>query len=311
MSNVKLHILKPKKLLIPLVLLFVIAFLLITRLGAQSNPPALIVHPSNLDVTLKPGSPTTGTIFVMNTTKKPLTIHTELRNFTASGEKGGVDITAENTPFSLASWIKVSPEKADIASGKEVAFSYTITAPTNAEPGGHFGSIVFATVPSAINNTGSAVSQEIAALILARIPGDAKEDAVVESLTTDKNFYEFGPVHFTLRVKNSGDVHVQPFGSVEVTDMLGQKFDATIDPTNVLPNAVRQVNATLKNRLLIGHYQAKIIAGYGSKNQPLEGSVEFWAFPIRYGAVVLVVLIVLFLMRKRLWKSFKILVLNK
>lgn len=280
-------------------------------LRAQTNPPALIVHPSNLDVNLTPGSPTSGTIFVMNTTKNSLTVQTVLRNFTAQGEKGGVAITAENTPFSLASWIKVTPEKMDIPSGKEVAFKYTITPPQNAEPGGHFGSIVFATVPSSINNTGAAVSQEIAALILARIPGNAKEAAVVESINADKAFYEFGPVHFTLRVKNNGDVHIQPFGVVQVTDMLGRKFDAPLDPTNVLPNAIRQINATFDHKLLIGRYQATIIASYGSKNQPLEGSVEFWAFPLRYAAIGLVILIILFLLRKRLWKSFRVLVLNK
>lgn len=280
-------------------------------LRAQTNPPALIVHPSNLDVNLTPGSPTSGTIYVMNTTKNPLSVKADLRNFTAQGEQGAIALTTENIPFSLASWIAVTPAKADIPAGKEMAFKYTITPPTNAEPGGHFGSIVFATVPSSVGNTGSAISQEVAALILAKIPGDAKEDAVLESITTDKPFYEFGPVHFTLRVKNQGGVHIQPFGVVEVTDMLGRKFDAPIDPTNVLPNAVRQINATLNHKLLIGKYQAKVIASYGSKNLPLEGSVEFWAFPLRYAAIALVILIFLFLLRKRLWKSFKILVLNK
>lgn len=292
-------------------IILITAAIVLHTLYAQTNPPALIVHPSNLDVNLTPGSPTSGTIYVMNTTKNALTIQTELRNFTAQGEKGGIALTTENIPFSLASWIKVEPSKTEIPAGKEVAFKYTITPPQNAEPGGHFGSVVFATVPSAINNTGSAVSQEIAALILAKIPGDAKEDAILESITTDKPFYEFGPVHFTLRVKNQGGVHIQPFGVVEVTDMLGRKFDAPLDPTNVLPNAVRQINATFNKHLLIGHYQAKIIASYGSGNLPLEGSVDFWAFPLRYAAVGLVILIIFFLLRKRLWKSFRVFVLNK
>lgn len=278
---------------------------------AQTNPPALIVHPSNLDIKLVPGTPSSGTIFVMNTTKNTLSIQTQFRNFTAQGEQGAVALTTENTPFSLASWIKVEPAKADIPAGKEVAFKYTVTPPANAEPGGHFGSIVFATVPSAINNNGSAISQEVAALILGEIPGNAKEQAVLESITTDKSFYEFGPVHFTLRVKNEGGVHIQPFGTVEVTDMLGHKFDATLDPTNVLPNAVRQIHATFSNKLLIGHYTAKVIASYGSKNLPLEGSVEFWAFPLRYAAVALVILVLLFFMRKRLWKATKAIISGK
>jgi hypothetical protein len=287
------------------------AAIALNYITAQTNPPALVLHPSNFDLTLTPGSPTKGSIFLMNTTTKTLTIQTSLRNFTAQGEEGGVNITAENTPFSLASWITVTPEKVDVPSGKEVRFDYTINPPANAEPGGHFGSIVFGTVPSAVNNTGSAVSQEIAALILGEIPGNVKEDAVIESITTDKNFYEFGPVHFTLRVKNNGDVHIAPFGAVEVTDMLGRKFDAPLDPTNVLPNSIRRINATFAKRLLIGPYQAKIIASYGSKNLPLVGSVTFYAFPVRYAGVALVILLIIFLLRKRLWKSFKALVLNK
>ena len=289
----------------------VAAVVALNVLRAQTNPPALVVHPSNLEINLTPGSATTGTIFVMNTTKKTLTIQTELRNFTAQGEQGAVTLTTEDIPFSLASWIKVEPVKADIPAGKEVAFKYIIIPPNNAEPGGHFGSVVFATVPSAVGNTGSAISQEVASLILGKIPGDAKEDAVLESISTDKPFYEFGPVQFTLRVKNQGGVHIQPFGAVEVTDMLGRKFDVPLDPTNVLPNAIRRINATFSKHLLVGHYSAKVIASYGSQNKPLEGSIEFWAFPIRYAAVLLVVLILIFFLRKRLWKSFKILVMNK
>lgn len=280
---------------------------------AQTPPPALVVHPSNLDLTLKPGSPITGVIYVMNTTHNAMTIKTSLRNFTAQGEEGGVDITTNNTPFSLASWITVSPDKIEIPAGKEVAFTYTISPPENAEPGGHFGSVVFATVPSTTSagGAGSAVSEEIASLILAKIPGNTKESAHVESFSANKSFYEFGPVTFTMRVKNNSDVHIQPFGAIQITNMLGEKMDAPILPTNVLPGAVRKITVVFPNTLLIGKYTATIVASYGSKNQPLIGGTTFYAFPIRFGAIALVIIIILFLMRKRLWKSFKVLVLNK
>ena len=280
-------------------------------LQAQTNPPALIVHPSNFDLSLKPGVVNTGAIYVMNTTKNTLTIQTHLRNFTAQGEEGGVNLTSENTPYSLASWMQVRPETATIPSGKEVKFTYTITPPVNAEPGGHFGSVVFATVPTAIGNTGAAVSQEIASLFLARIPGNAQESALVESFTSDKPFYEFGPVTFTMRVKNNGNVHIQPFGAIEITDMLGKKVDVPITPTNVLPNAVRKISTVFKSKLLIGKYKATIIASYGSKNQPLEGTVIFYAFPIRYALLALAILLVLFVMRKRLLKAVKTLITGK
>lgn len=294
-------------------LLAVGVFVSIHFIKAQTNPPALVVHPSNLEVNLTPGKPTKGTVFLKNTTDKPMTIQVTIKNFTAQGEEGAIDLTSNNTPFSLASWIKVTPEKVDVPAGKEVAFDYTITPPANAEPGGHFGSLVFGTVPSTkiAGGAGSAVSQEVAALILAKVPGNAKEDAVLESITTDKPFYEFGPVTFTLRIKNNGGVHIQPFGAVEVVDMFGRKVDASLTPTNILPSAVRRVEAKLSTHLLIGKYTAKVIASYGSQNKPLEGSVTFYAFPLRYGAVVLVVLVLLFLLRKRIGKAIKMMATGK
>ncbi len=306
---------KGKKLLHLPLLLSVVVIGVIIGIGfikAQTNPPALVVHPSNLEINLTPGAPTKGTIFLKNTTDKPVTIQTSIKNFTAQGEEGGVDLTSDNTPFSMSSWVRITPEKIDIQAQQEVAFSYTITPPLSAEPGGHFGSIVFATIPSTVNaGAGSAISQEIAALILAKIPGNVKEDALVESLTTEKPFYEFGPVKFVMRVKNQGDIHVQPFGAIQVKDMLGNKVDTTIPPTNILPNAVRKIFISYPHHLLIGKYTATIVASYGTKNQPLVGSVEFYAFPIRYGIVLLVILIVLLLLRKRIFKAFKMMATGK
>jgi hypothetical protein len=283
-----------------------------SHLLAQSNPPALILHPSNFDLTLIPGISTTQTLYLKNTTQGTLTIQTHIRNFTAQGEEGGVDITSDTTPYSLASWTSITPEKIDVPAGKEVKFVYTITPPRNAEPGGHFGSIVFATIPSSVNQqTGSAVSQEIAALILAKIPGDAKEGAIVESLSTDKSFYEFGPVDFSLRVKNTGDIHIVPAGTLVIKGTFGDRYLIPLEPRNILPNSVRKIPVQLKHSLLIGQYSATLIATYGTKNQQLSAYTTFTAFPLRYGLLVLVVLALLFILRKRLLKATKALILGK
>lgn len=290
----------------------VLGVLVLTKLHAQKTNQGLTLHPSNFDVSLSLGTPYTGIVYVDNHSDVNVPVTVLVRNFTAQGEEGGVDITTKDTTYSLAKWVNISPTTATIPAKGTQKFTFTITAPVGAEPGGHFGSLVFKTVPSSnLQGSGAVVSQELASLILARTPGEAKEDAVVESLTTDKQFYEFGPVNFTLRVKNNGNVHIQPFGAIQVTDMFGRKFDVPLVPTNVLPDAIRRIPATLQHRILIGKYTARVIAGYGTRNQQLVASAEFYAFPIRYGVLVFLILVVLFLLRKRLWKSFKILVMNK
>lgn len=289
--------------------LFVFAYNIIS---AQQAGKGISVHPSNFDITAQPNNTATGKVTVDNLTDKAINITVDLRNFTAKGEEGSVDLTTEDIAYSLAKWIKVNPTNAEIKAHGSHDFTFTIEAPANAEPGGHFGSIVFATVPSKdLKGSGATLSQEVASLILFKIPGDTKEAATVESFATDKSFYEFGPVTITTRVKNEGGVHISPAGSVVIKGWFGQSFTAPLEMRNVLPNAVRKIPATLENKLLFGQYTATLIATYGTKGQQLNASTQFSAFPVRYGFVVLAILIIIFLFRKRIIRSLKILMTGK
>jgi hypothetical protein len=274
---------RKKLVIIPLFFLAAIAVSAFFTIHAQKVNPGLQVHPSNFDVTIQPGVPTTQTVYLENRTDNPVPIKVNLRNFTASGEEGAVSLTADDTTYSLAKWISVAPETAVIPPNSNQKFTFTVTAPVNAEPGGHYGSIVFATDPTQpVDGTGAVLSQQVASLILARVPGPVNESASVTSLTTDKNFYEFGPITFTALVKNDGGIHIQPQGQILVKGQFGDKYSVDLQPYNVLPGSSRKIPAVLSHRLLIGIYTAQLVAAYGDKNQQLTASTEFIAFPVRY-----------------------------
>ena len=297
------------KKLAPLSLLTLVILLVVAvSLKAQTNPPALTLHPTNIDVNLEPGSPSQGILYLRNTTRNTLNIQTSLRNFTAQGEEGGVTLTNEDTPYSLAKWITITPSKVTIPSGQEVAFRYSITPPTNAEPGGHFGSIVFATVPGkGVNgSSGSTISEEIAALFLGTVPGPVNENASIVSFAPQKSFYEFGPVNFDLRVKDSGGVHIRPAGVVTVTSMFGQKSVFGFEGEDVLPGAIRNMPITFDKTWLIGKYTVGLALAYGSKNTQLYADTSFIAFPWKIGVAIFVVILLFFFMRKRIWKAIKV-----
>jgi hypothetical protein len=303
---------RSKKLLIGLLGFLVVVSFVAYKLQAQSRNTGLSVHPSNFDLNLTAGQPLEQVIALENLTDKTITVKVSTRNFTAQGEEGSVALTDEDNTYALAKWIKVTPDTVTLEPKKSQTFTFTITPPANAEPGGHFGSLVFATVPNAkLNTTGATLSQEVAALILARIPGKVHEQALVESFAADKSFYEFGPVSFTARVKNEGGVHIKPAGEVVITDMFGKQYDAPFETLNILPGATRKLPAILSSKLLIGKYTAHLVMAYGDTNQQLVGSTTFYAFPVRYAAVLLIVLVLLFLMRRRLGKAFKAIVSGK
>jgi hypothetical protein len=301
-----------RRTLVLAILVLISSTLIFTVIHAQKTTGGIAVHPSNFDIVGQSNQKSTGVVTVDNLTDQPIQIVVNLKNFTAQGEEGSVSLTKEDIAYSLAKWIKVEPPTIEINAHSSQDFTFTIDVPKNAEPGGHFGSIVFTTVPSKnLNGSGASLSQEVASLILFKIPGDTKEQAVLESFTTDKSFYEFGPVTFEARVKNESKVHIAPAGSIVVKGWFGQKFIVPLGMRNVLPDSVRKIPTALKNKLLFGKFTATLIATYGTKGQQLYASTDFSAFPVRYGVVVLIILIILFLGRGRIRKSIRVLLTGK
>jgi hypothetical protein len=296
------------------VLLFIFTgSVLYGKLFAQKSPSGLTITPSNIELQVKPGESITKEIILTNSTPADVEIKVSKRNFTAQGEEGQITLTTGEDNYSLASWIETTPERINIKKDGREKFLVTIKIPKSAEPGGHFGSVVFGTVPKVdVKQTGAVVSQEIASLILVKIPGEVTEDAKIESFKALSPFYELGPVSFEARVKSNSTVHVKPVGTLTITSMFGQKLTGQVESRNILPGAIRKIPAVLGNKLLIGKYTASISLVYGTQNNaPLVATATFWAFPIRYALIVLVVLFVIYVMRRRLYKALKMVIIGK
>jgi hypothetical protein len=121
-----------------------------------------------------------------------------------------------------------------------------------------------------------------------------------------------GPVDFSIRVKNESTVHIRPEGTVTVTDIFGKKSIVQVEGRNVLPGAIRKLNATHDEKFLIGKYTADVKLSYGTQsNSVLTASTTFFAFPVRIGLIGLGILVIVFLIRKRLIRAFRMIVTGK
>jgi hypothetical protein len=288
---------------IPVLVIVVISGVLLTNkyVTAQVAGQGLEVSPPSQDVSIDPGGTTTVTAKLRNPSSNTLPITVHIEDFTAKGDQGQVELTA-NSPYSVASWTKVSPAKFELAPGESQEVTATIKAPADAA-GGHFGSFVFSVQPDSPNGNAATVSQEIASLFLVKVSGPVDEKLVIKDFTAP-SFSEFGPVDLSVNFSNTGNVYVKAFGLVNVTDMFGHKVaDIVVPGTNIFPNADRIVKAHLKNQFLFGNYSATAIMYYGAQNQTLTATTSFFVFPVRIAAIVIVILFILFLMRKRLKKA--------
>ena len=274
----------------------------------------LSISPLTFELTANPGDLLENTIRIYNPTDSAVAVKMEIEDFTVSGETGQVIIEpAETETYSLARWVQVSPETFTLEPAEQKIVDFIINVPADAEPGGHYGSIVAAGSQIAgTQATGAFVVPRVASLLLVSVPGEVEENLRIRNFEAPR-YSEYGPINFGITFENLGTIHEKPKGLITITNWLGQKVDSFPFPEkNILPAAARKIDVSWPHKWLwAGKYTATITGSYGIGNtQLLPKVITFWAFPWKFGIVIFVVLIFLILARKRFITAFKILLMG-
>lgn len=290
--------------ILPLFLISGVSFLTVQKfVTAQVAGQGMEISPPSQEVTVNPGETTTIKAKLRNPSNKTLPISVRVEDFLAKGEEGQVELTS-SSPYSVISWTKISPEKFELAPGESQEVTATINVPADAA-GGRFGSFVFAVQPDTPEGTAASVAQQVASLFLLKVSGPVDEKLAIKSFSAP-GFSEFGPVPFEVNVANEGNVHVKTYGLINVTDMFGNRVaDVVVKGTNVFPQAERNIKAQLDKQFLFGQYKASALLYFGEQNDNITANTTFIVFPVRIAVGILIVIIILFLMRKRFKRAGK------
>jgi hypothetical protein len=286
------------------------------------NASALTISPPYFDYTLNPGDTMLDTIKLYNENTTTMTFYPTLRNFTyKSGDETGTpefyppDQNPDGT--GLAQWIKTDLKPVTLEGGGRAQVSFAINVPKDqAQPGGHYGAILFSTAPPQADGSVGLASQ-IGALILLRVSGDVKEDARLAEFgfANKQVWYNYRPIDMYVRVENDGNVHLRPTGDVFIKNWYGRQV-ATVkvndEFSSVLPHSIRKYefswtgNAPLStnggffaqlgnewNNFGFGRYTAELVLTYGTHNQIIGDVRQFTIWPWRLMLVSGILLLVL------------------
>lgn len=278
---------------------------------------AVVISPVIIDHSIQPGRAVTGKISITNDRDVPAVYYVSMQRFVAEGEEGDQKYLPETDIAGLPSWFTFSEKSFIIQPKKTKDFVYTISAPLNAEPGGHYATVFFSTSPEVQGQaSGVGVTAKTGVVFLIKIAGDVKENANIESFTVNQGVFSHLPALMSLRIRNTGNVHFRPSGTLTVRNMWGgiaAKVQANPRNSAVLPNSIRRLDtwwvkndqieqggffAQLKNEwknFAFGRYSATVDVKYGSLNTPLESrSVVFWVFPWRITLIFILCLGIIF-----------------
>ena len=299
-----------KRKFVSLILIFVGGIAFAPAVFGQTG---LGISPLTFELSGSPGEVIENFIKVYNPTDNVIGIRMQIQDIAPAGEEGFITVEpAETETYSLASWIKTEPTELDLQPKEEKYVKFTLTIPENAEPGGHYGTVLASTISiSGPEATGALIIPRIGSLVLLTIPGAMKENLIVKDFSLPHRYFSQGPITFSIKLENKGTVHVKPTGYVTITNWLDKKVaDIALSSQNVLPGAVRKFDVTFNKKWLwAGKYTATLSGSYGMSNRAFTPVViTFWAFPWKAAIVILLVLILLILTRRRWLVAFSVLV---
>ena len=280
--------------------------------SAQISGDGLTISPPILELETKPGETYNQIIKITNPTNNLIEVYPQVMNFRASGEGGEpafYPATEEEANFSLAQWIKFNQSKVALTPEQVVEFNYSIEVPADAEAGGHYGVIFFATQPPKAEEDQSqiSISSMIGSLILAKVPGTIIEKGFLESFKANRIYLKL-PATFQVRISNLGNVHFKPRGDITIKGMFGgesDKIQLNQARGNVLPDSIRKFEEKWNpEKIIIGRYTADLRVVYGESEKTLSGQIVFWVLPLWFllslgGLILLIVILIIIIKKKR------------
>lgn len=301
-----------------------------TSMTPAAGGQAFSISPPLLELKADPGQSVTAHLTITNISTTTLQISAEANDFGAKDEEGDPNILfndSNSAPYALRTWVKL-PGEFTLKSKESKTVDFPIAVPKNAEPGGHYGVLRFTGAAAGAGSSNVSLSASIGTLVLLQVSGNITESASVVELysATQKNntkssFFQTGPVNFVTRIKDTGNTHIKPTGTLDVANIFGKKVatltfngdpnDAKNPPKIILPASIRRFENTLNKKWLFGRYTATLHTTYGDKNTALTAKTTFWVIPYKIVAVIVVGLILLFLLLRLIIKRYNRHIINK
>lgn len=278
------------------------AFALIVNLGgalagAQNDGGVgngFRITPVRSELTIEKGRQEVLEISIENPTDAKITAVPVVNDFVASDSEDGeprliLEETDDARPKNSLKDLVQDIESVELGPHEKKEVPVTLSVPEDASSGGYYGAIRF--VPAETSGDGNVgLSASVGTIVLVRVPGDLTErlDLVQLSAAQDgkaKGFLTSGNVQVLTRLKNSGDIHVQPFGKVQVKNMFGKtvaeyELNDSDPRANILPDSTRRFVDGLSDQSWLGRYTISANLGYAQgSGDVITAQSSFWYLP--------------------------------
>lgn len=255
-----------------------------SRAGAYERPRDFLISPAKIKLDVLPGTEAGAEILVTNRLGRGAIFQVTAEDIAASDDPTiAVKLLGDEVgKYSLRDFIDIMPERLVLDDLEQGRISVSVRLPADVYPGGHYAAVLISPEPG--ENTGGAlgtlVRTRLGALILVNVPGQVSPAGSLDVFSPLKQaVFSSSQTDFQVRVRNQGNVHLEPFGSVRFKNILGRTVDQKELPTFfILPESTRTLIFSWQRPLAFGYYRAEL--GLNLGYDAIERrSVGFWVLP--------------------------------
>ena len=251
-----------------------------------------VVEPGKTEVFLNPGDNMVKNITITNRIDKTVKFKLTTEDFVGTDDpkQPVVLLGDESSPSSLKDFIVPEIREFSLDLGEKITIPVTISIPTNAEPRGYYGALIVSNDPAQQEGVTSKevegrtrIISRIGSLFLLKINGEGKESGEVKDfkiIGPKKLFYDQRPEGFEIAYKNTGNVHLVPYGTIAIKNIFGKVVSTLpVDAYFVLPDSTRYREINWTSGFGLGRYTAHLSLnkGYGDQYEYLD--LSFWILP--------------------------------
>ncbi len=262
----------------------IIQLFLLLLLFLPFEVSAVSVSPLRQMVIIDPGSAQVVSITVENDTDETVAIVPNVDAFTIDSTTGRAQFGATDA---AVQWVHAEPQEVILKAKEKENISFTISVPPDAAPGGHYLALFAQTKQ---DNQHVAVGTRIGSLLFLTVSGDVREELVIEQFAPEALSVFTSPVTLHVRLRNTGNTHVQPKGYVSVYTMANKEIlrvPVNASERKVLPGGLFKEDVVVPlDNVYGGRATAHLDVRYGITDQTNRSTAIFWFIPWQIGAML-------------------------
>ncbi len=251
-----------------------------------------VVEPGKTEVFLDPGESMVKHITITNRIDREVRFKLSTEDFIGTDDpKQPVILLGDDySPYSLKDLIVPEIEEFTLELGERITIPVTISIPRNAEPRGYYGALIISNDPDKLEGENSKevegktrIISRIGSLFLLKINGKGVSSGNIENfklMGPQKIFYSERPEGFEIAFKNTGNVHLVPYGTIVIKNMFRRVVKTLpVDAYFVLPDSIRYREVKWIQGFGLGRYTASLSLNKGYDNQYDDIDLAFWVLP--------------------------------